>query len=136
LDERFDLLKGAVLRELVFLNRAEMGSLSQAAANGGAIVPTRRGRNKYGFVLNGEQALTDALGAFARLYWNDGRSESWSYTDIDRGAQAGLSLKGAAWNRPADTVGLAAAANGISKAHRNYLAAGGTGIFVGDGRLS
>ena len=29
-----------------------------------------------------------------------------------------------------------AAVNAITKAHQNYLAAGGTGILVGDGRLN
>jgi high affinity Mn2+ porin len=123
------------LRELVFLNRADMGNLAQAAANGGNIAATRRNRYKAGFALNLEQALTDDLGLFSRLSWNDGHSEPWAFTDIDRGVSLGLSLQGNSWGRAGDTVGLAGAVNGISKAHQDYLAAGGTGIFVGDGQL-
>lgn len=136
LDERYKLWgQDGVVRELVFLNRADMGNLEQAAANGGNIVATRRDRYKAGFALNLEQALTGDLGLFSRLSWNDGHSEPWAFTDIDRGVSAGLSLQGTSWGRARDTVGLARAVNGISKAHVNYLAAGGTGIFVGDGKL-
>jgi len=136
LDERYTLWgRGGVVRELVFLNRADMGNLEQAAANGGNIVATRRDRYKAGFALNLEQAVTDDLGLFSRLSWNDGHSEPWAFTDIDRGVSLGLSLQGTSWGRARDTVGLAGALNGISKAHRNYLAAGGSGIFVGDGKL-
>ena len=44
-------------------------------------------------------------------------------------------MKGARWRRPQDTVGLAVVVNGISAVHRQYLAAGGLGITVGDGAL-
>ena len=33
-------------------------------------------------------------------------------------------------------VGLAIVENGLSKAHQDYLAAGGTGFLIGDGRLN
>lgn len=136
LDERYTLWgQAGVARELVFLNRADMGNLEQAAANGGNMVATRRDRYKTGFALNLEQAVTGDLGLFSRLSWNDGRSEPWAFTDIDHGVSLGLSLQGTSWGRAQDTVGLAGALNGITKAHRNYLAAGGTGIFVGDGKL-
>jgi len=136
LDERHDWLAGGTVRELIFLNRANMGNLAQAAANGGNIMATRRSRWKVGFVLNAEQAVTDTLGLFARLSWNDGRSEPWAFDDADRAVSGGMSLKGEAWGRGDDTVGLAAGGSAISKSHRNFLAAGGTGIFVGDGRLT
>ena len=45
-------------------------------------------------------------------------------------------MKGARWKRPEDTLGLAFARNALSHAHRDYLAAGGLGFFIGDGRLS
>ena len=63
------------------------------------------------------------------------RNQTYEFTDVDRTATAGLSLKGARWRRPQDTVGLAAVVNGISAVHRQYLAAGGLGITVGDGAL-
>ena len=34
--------------------------------------------------LNLEQELTRELGVFARVGWNDGHSESWAFTEIDR----------------------------------------------------
>lgn len=128
-------------RFLVFANRTPQGSYDQAVALAAAtgapadIAAVRRDRWKVGFAINLEQAISDDLGAFTRLSWNDGRSEGWAYTDVDRSATAGLSLKGAAWRRPQDTVGLAVVANMLSKAARNFFAAGGTGILTGDGRL-
>jgi high affinity Mn2+ porin len=59
-----------------------------------------------------------------------------SFTDIDRSAEVGLRLMGAAWQRPDDSVGLAAVVNGLSRDHEAFLAAGGLGILVGDGRLN
>ncbi|HXQ53880.1 MAG TPA: carbohydrate porin [Stellaceae bacterium] len=131
-----------ILRTLVFANRAPMGNLDQAVALAQAtgmpanIALVRRDRWKAGFAVNLEQSVTDDLGLFARLSWNDGRTEGWAFTDIDRSLSIGASLKGARWNRPRDTVGVAAAVNGLSKPARNFFAAGGLGILAGDGRLS
>jgi high affinity Mn2+ porin len=92
-------------------------------------------RYKYGFGINLEQEIRKNLGVFARLGWSDGKNQTYEFTDVDRTATAGLSLKGARWRRPHDTGGLAVIVNGISAAHRQYLAAGGLGITVGDGAL-
>jgi high affinity Mn2+ porin len=92
-------------------------------------------RYKYGFGINLEQEIRKNLGAFMRLGWSDGKNQTYEFTDVDRTATAGLSLKGARWRRPEDTVGLGLVVNGISAAHREYLAAGGLGILVGDGAL-
>ena len=54
---------------------------------------------------------------------------------FDRSFSAGLSLKGVSWSRPDDTVGFAGEVAGISNAARDYLADGGFGILVGDGRF-
>lgn len=127
---------------LAFANRAPMGNLRQATdialATGmpADIAAVRRDRFKVGAAINLEQAITDELGGFARASWNDGRTEAWAFTDVDTSVSLGASLKGGRWNRPADTVGLAAAMNLISKEHQDFFAAGGTGILVGDGRLS
>ena len=51
-------------------------------------------------------------------------------------ATTGLLLKGKAWGRPNDEVGLAGLINGLSDAHKDYLAAGGIGFIIGDGRLN
>jgi len=83
-----------------------------------------------------EQALSDDLGFFSRLSWNDGKSEIMSFTDIDASASGGLVWKGRMWGRPEDSIGLAGAVNGLSSAHRAFLAAGGLGILVDDGQLN
>lgn len=100
-----------------------------------AAAATREPRRKSGAYLNLEQALTADLGLFARASANDGRNESLSFTDIDGSVSGGLSLKGTAWGRPQDTIGLGAAANRISPSHRAYFANGGLGLLIGDGRL-
>ena len=100
------------------------------------IAQTRQGRTKYGFYLNLEQALTADIGLFGRFSWNDGRTEISAFTDIDTSLSAGLAIKGTAWKRPDDRVGIAGALNQISGAHSGYLAAGGLGVLVGDGALS
>ena len=96
---------------------------------------TRQTRTKYGFYLNLQQAITDDIGLFGRFSWNDGRSEISAFTDIDRSLSLGLSIKGTAWGRPDDRVGIAGAINNISAPHSAYLAAGGLGVLVGDGQL-
>jgi len=93
-------------------------------------------RLKHMAALNLEQEITDDLGAFARLSWNDGRTQNWMFTEMDRAVSAGLSLRGLRWDRPADTVGLAANVGWISEGRRRYLEAGGTGFIIGDGRLN
>ncbi len=99
------------------------------------VTATRSYRNKYGFGLSLEKEITRELGFFLRAGWNDGQSESWAFTEIDQTAAAGFLLQGNAWRRPKDTVGLAAVANGLSDAHKDYLGAGGIGFIIGDGRL-
>jgi high affinity Mn2+ porin len=129
---------GAV-RLLAYLNRANMGSYQAAVDNPtrpADIQATRDFRHKYGFGLNAEQEIAKSLGVFTRLGWNDGQNESWTFADVDRTATLGLSVKGDAWQRPNDTLGLAGAFNGISQVHQEFLAAGGTGILAGDGALN
>jgi high affinity Mn2+ porin len=101
-----------------------------------ALVLTRKGRSKYGYYVNVEQAITETMGVFGRWSWNDGKNEIMAFTDIDYSLSFGTSILGTAWGRPADRIGLAGAINGISQDHRDYLAAGGLGILVGDGRLN
>jgi high affinity Mn2+ porin len=128
---------GAV-RLLAFVNRADMGSYEEAVDNPSRpadIVATRADRYKYGFALNAEQELIKGVGAFARLGWNDGHTESWAYADVNEAASFGLSIKGDFWRRPDDTIGLAGMINGISRDAQKFLAAGGSGILAGDGAL-
>jgi high affinity Mn2+ porin len=99
------------------------------------ITKTRRYRYQYGFAINVEQTLSENVGAFVRASWRDGQSEVWQYTDIDHSLSAGLQIKGDLWKRKTDTIGLAGILDGISAAHRDFLAAGGLGPLVGDGQL-
>jgi high affinity Mn2+ porin len=55
---------------------------------------------------------------------------------LNRSIATGVSLQGNRWNRPGDTFGFAAVANGLSGAAQDYFAAGGMGILIGDGRLN
>jgi len=96
----------------------------------------RRLRPKYGFYANLEQQIMTDVGLFARLSWNDGRTESLSFSDIDRSLSGGLSIKGSFWGRPEDTIGIGGAVNGLTTSHRAFLAAGGFGLVIGDGALN
>jgi high affinity Mn2+ porin len=91
---------------------------------------------KYGFYANLEQQVVKDVGVFARASWNDGRNEILSFTDIDRSLSGGVSIKGSFWGRDNDTIGIGGAINGLSAAHRDFLAAGGLGLLIGDGRLN
>jgi high affinity Mn2+ porin len=131
-----------VIRFLGYANSALMGkyreAIDEASASGGVpdVTTTRAYRVKYGFAVSAEQEVTKDLGALARIGWNDGHSETWAFTEIDRTAALGLSLKGGRWSRPDDVAGMAGVLNGLSQDHRDYLRAGGHGFILGDGRLN
>ncbi|MDB5619718.1 carbohydrate porin [Tardiphaga sp.] len=133
------------LRLGLFANRGNTANYRSALATLAAdptldinqIVPGIRSDNlKYGFYLNGEQQIATDIGLFGRYSWNDGQNEILSFTDIDRSVSAGVSIKGSRWGRTNDTIGLGGAINGLSAAHRDFLAAGGNGLLIGDGRLT
>jgi high affinity Mn2+ porin len=85
--------------------------------------------------LNLQQAITEDLGIFARIGDAEGGREAYEFTDIDSTASVGLSLQGKRWGRPADTFGLAAVIDDISRRDKTFLNDGGLGILVGDGKL-
>jgi high affinity Mn2+ porin len=127
------------LRVLGFLNRERAGTFRAAMLPDGTtdIEATRKpGTKKYGFGLNLEQAITKDIGAFARYGWSDGKTEAWAFTQIDRSVSGGISVQGRLWKRPGDTVGVASVRNYLSGDDRNFLAAGGVGFIIGDGRLN
>ncbi|HVS37606.1 MAG TPA: carbohydrate porin [Gemmataceae bacterium] len=128
----------AHLREFGYLNTAHMGQYRQSLQETPVdpdITATRNYRNKYGFGLSYDLEFSPDLGFFARAGWNDGQTESWAFTEIDQTAALGFLLKGTAWGRKQDQVGLAGVINGLSDAHKDYLAAGGVGFIIGDGAL-
>jgi carbohydrate-selective porin OprB len=121
-----------------------MGIYEQAlaAATATGTVPSisaddRSGRHKTGVGVNVEQPLADdgETGVFARLGWNDGRTESFAFTEVDNEVSTGAQVSGAHWKRADDRLGFAVASQGLSAAHRDYLAAGGSGFLLDDGRL-
>jgi high affinity Mn2+ porin len=129
----------------VFGNQGVTGNYSQALAIeamdpaqdiNDVMASIRHVNPKYGIYANLEQQLVKDVGLFARASWNDGSNETLSFTDIDRSVSGGLSIKGSFWGRPDDTVGIGGVVNGLSAAHRDYLAAGGIGLIIGDGRLN
>jgi high affinity Mn2+ porin len=127
------------LRTIAWLNSAFSGSYRETLDNPAFdldIAQTRRGRIKYGYVINLEQALSDEVGLFGRWSWNDGKTEIMAFTDIDASLSLGLSLKGAKWGRPDDVIGIGGAINALSRDHRDFIAAGGLGILIGDGQLN
>ncbi|RKR80650.1 high affinity Mn2+ porin [Mucilaginibacter gracilis] len=94
------------------------------------------GNVKYGFGINAEQELSTSLGAFFRTSWNDGKTATWAFTEIDQSLSLGLSYKGDKWKRPDDCFAIAGVVNGISNDHRDFLQIGGYGFIVGDGKLT
>jgi high affinity Mn2+ porin len=125
---------------LGFVNRGRMGSYQEAlqlARRTGDAPDTalvRQFGSRPGATLNWEQELAADLGMFLRMSANDGAKEAYEFTEINRSISGGFSLKGDRWNRHDDTVGMAAAINGLSGDARSYFSAGGTGILIGDGR--
>ena len=93
------------------------------------------GRLKYGAGVNLEQEVAKDIGVFARLGWNDGKTESFAFTAIDRLASGGVSVTGDRWKRPHDVVATALTVSGISGVHASYLAHGGNDFLIGDGAL-
>ena len=130
------------LRLLAYYNNGDMGNYNQALAQawpwfGPSVIDTRKlGRDKYGVGLNFDQQLSSTLGIFGRAGWNDGQNETWCFTEADQTVSLGLVLNGAGWKRKDDNVGVAIVANGLSQAHQIYLAAGGLGFQLGDGKLN
>ncbi len=127
------------VRVLGYLNREDAGTFREALVAGGVpdLGPTRRpGTRKYGFCLNLEQALTSDVGLFGRYGWADGKTEAWTFTQIDRTISGGISVNGNRWKRPLDVVGVGAARNYLSGDQRAFLAGGGVGFIIGDGTLT
>ena len=86
--------------------------------------------------MNLEQEIAPAIGVFARYGWSDGKTEAWAFTQIDRSASGGIVLNGRLWKRKDDVAGAAAVRNFLTGDDRRFLAAGGLGFIIGDGRLN
>jgi len=132
---------GAV-RLLGYTNHARAGTYAEAMKlSAGTGVPpdvtaTRRdGTLKYGFTASWDQEMSRDWGIFGRLGWNDGKTESFAFTAIDRLASGGVSVTGSRWHRKDDTVATLLTFSGLSGVHATYLAQGGLDFLIGDGKL-
>jgi len=135
--------RAGAVRVLAYDNRAQGGNYGQAlalAAQTGTTpnvyLTSRVGTLKYGAGISFDQAITNSLGLFVRLGWNDGKTQSFAFTAIDRLASGGVSLKGTHWKRRDDVVATSLTASGLSAVHSQYLAAGGSDFLIGDGALN
>ncbi len=127
----------AAIRALVFYNYGPMGSYQKAmlASPPDLIVTRKNGRSNFGWGLNLEQPINENSGVFGRISWNQGKTETWCFTEIDRSLTYGYVLKGNKWRRSSDALGIAMIHNGISRDHQDFLAIGGAGFMVGDGKI-
>jgi hypothetical protein len=115
-----------VLRLLAYRNTARMGDYADAlaiAAATGALpnvaADDREGRHKSGYGVNLEQPLADdgETGLFARVGWNDGHTEDFVFTEVDRQLSCGGQLSGLHWQRSEDHLGAAVVVEGLSDVH-------------------
>ena len=142
-ERRYELRKHpGVLRVLEYANHADAGTYAasiQLAKQTGTvpdITATRKvGALKYGFGINAEQEIAKNIGLFSRLGWNDGKTESFAFTAIDRLATGGVSVAGKCWHRKGDTAASELTVSGLSAVHAEYLALGGHDFLIGDGRI-
>jgi high affinity Mn2+ porin len=144
LERRYELWgQPGTIKVTGFLTRGKAGSFSDAVAlsqatgldASDALAAVRKYQSRPGISANLAQQLTEDIGLFARAGWADGNVEPWDFADIDRTAQAGLSITGKRWGRPDDTFGIEGIVNGLDSAHRAYFNAGGLGLLIGDGQL-
>jgi hypothetical protein len=133
----------SAVRLLGYVNHANMGSYDEAIrAFEAGLDPVPdieahrvQGRRKAGVGVNAEQAFSSGVRLFGRAGWNDGRNESFAYTEADSTVEFGGDLRGSFWRRRFDRLGVAAVFNGLSDLHCEYLRLGGLGFLLGDGTL-
>jgi high affinity Mn2+ porin len=131
------------LRLLSYTNHTDSGSYGKALQLAAATntVPDinkvlQVGTLKYGFGINMEQEIVKNVGVFSRLGWNDGKTEDFAFTAIDRLATGGVSVSGAFWKRPEDKLATELTVSGLSAIHALYLERGGLDFLIGDGSLN
>jgi hypothetical protein len=137
--------RAPTVRVLAYVNHARMGDYAEALARARVrdtvpdiVADDRPGRRKTGWGVNVEQPLADAgeTGVFLRIGANDGRTESFAFTEVERHLSGGAQVSGARWGRPDDRLAVGVVRHALSALHRAYLAAGGSGFLLGDGRLT
>ncbi len=124
----------------IFWNKAKMGNYQQAIQNSGGFSPDVTdsrlyGRDKWGYYISMDNHF-GKLHHFIKTSWNDGKNETWAFTEIDGSFTTGLQLDGQIWKRENDRFAIALVSNALSTDHRTYLAKGGYGFLIGDGKLN
>lgn len=130
----------STIKILGFKNLANMGNYNLAnttfITNPDITSVRQDRRTKYGIGINADYTHGDTWGLFGRISYNDGKNETWAFTEIDQSASLGINIKGKNWNRPNDFAGFAVVTNGLSKSHQKYQQLGGNGFMIGDGNLN
>ncbi|MDB5411778.1 MAG: carbohydrate porin [Rubritepida sp.] len=129
--------EGAV-RVIYGASRSRQSRWSEIAANGQDSFDRNPNgyRLKHNATISFDQQVTETFGVFGRLSWNDGRTQNWMFTEMDRAVSFGGALNGAGWGRVGDTIGLGTNIGFISSGRRRFLEDGGIGFITGDGRLN
>jgi high affinity Mn2+ porin len=99
------------------------------------IYGTSYGGVKFGTGISANQSFGKHLEGFLRLGWNDGKTATWAFAEIDNSGSLGFRYYGIGKGRMADNIGLAFVSNGISSGHREFLNIGGYGFMIGDSKL-
>jgi hypothetical protein len=132
------------IRFLSYINHANMGNYQQSILQyQEGLTPTPDitatrvpGTIKYGFGLNFQQEFAKDMWAFGRWGWNNGKTESFAYTEDESGIEIGAYFVGSRWHRTLDRAGAVFVSSGIKRYHQQYLADGGLGFILGDGGLT
>ena len=148
LEKNWKIKRPGAIRLLVFrsvsqaptyantLMQVKVGDSSSVKEYTGEQEWKKYGGVKYGFGINAEQELSDNVGGFFKASWNDGKTATWAFTEIDHSVSAGINIKGNLWKRQDDILGIAQVVNGISSEHQKFLNAGLYGFIIGDGKLN
>lgn len=119
---------------LLYLNQNRAGNYENAVAdyetgNLNALridsLSAYNGNKKYGVGLSWDYPIGKYIGVFARAGWNDGKTGTWAFTEVDQTFTPGVSFDGKMWHRKDDNFGIAYIINGLSKEHRDFENAGG-----------
>ncbi len=118
------------------LDQVKAGDSSNLPIISGDEAGKQFGGKKFGWGISINQDLSSNIGSFFRASWNDGKTATWAFTEIDKSISGGLHFNGKMWKRQNDHLGAAFVINGISADHRDFLRAGFHGFMVGDGHLN
>lgn len=125
-----------------FINLADMGNY-QASITKAALIGTipdildsrQYGRSKWGFYASTDNHF-GPYHFFMKASFNDGKNETWAFTEIDKSFTIGFQWDGELWKRKSDRFAIAYINNNLSADHKSYLEKGGYGFIIGDGKLN